>query len=53
MNETRKHYPKLKEPHMKAHILYDCIYIKGSQQTNPGRQKYISGSQGIEGGGRE
>ena len=32
-------------------MLYDSIYIKCPEQANPPSQKYISGSQGVGGGG--
>ena len=35
MNKLRKHYAMWKKPDTKGHMLYDCIYMKCSEQANP------------------
>ena len=51
MNETQKHYTKLKKLDTKGHTWYDSTYMKYPKQVNPQRQKadcLLPGAEGKE-----
>ena len=51
MDEPQKHYAELKKSDAKGHMLYDPIYLKCPEQTNPQRQRTNSWLPEAEGGG--
>ena len=51
MDEPQKHYAELKKPDRKGHMLYDPIYLKCPEQSNPQREKTNSWLPKAEGGG--